>query len=191
MSLIYGDNFATQISLIGKSNVFFKLFYGCTKLISAETLLMPSVILVDKCYRYMFSGCTSLTTPPKLPAITLANYCYDSMFSGCTSLTAAPALPATTLANYCYDSMFIGCTSLTSSPVLLAKVLKVYCYAYMFSGCKNLNYITMLATNVRTTNALDGWVTNVSSSGTFVKEKGVDLERGVNGIPSGWTVSTL
>ena len=36
--------------------------------------------MVDRCYAYMFYGCTSLTTAPELPATTLANYCYLRMF---------------------------------------------------------------------------------------------------------------
>ena len=68
--------------------------------------------MAEKCYRNMFSGCTSLTTAPSLPATTLANFCYYYMFNGCTSLTTAPSLPATTLAFYCYSYMFYGCTSI-------------------------------------------------------------------------------
>ena len=94
--------------------------------------------MATDCYRYMFSGCTSLTTAPNLPATTLANYCYASMFSGCTGLTTAPSLPATTLANYCYSSMFDGCTRLTTAPSLPAPTLASSCYSSMFKGCTGL-----------------------------------------------------
>ena len=94
--------------------------------------------MADYCYRYMFDGCTSLTTAPALPATTLAGYCYNSMFYNCTSLTTAPALPATTLASSCYDSMFYGCTALTKAPELPATTLAYYCYASMFDGCTSL-----------------------------------------------------
>ena len=90
------------------------------------------------CYSYMFNGCASLTTAPKLPATTLAGDCYTDMFSGCTSLTSAPELPATTLADYCYYGMFRSCTSLTSAPELPAKTLTVECYEYMFQDCISL-----------------------------------------------------
>ena len=94
--------------------------------------------MAEKCYRNMFSGCTSLTTAPSLPATTLVNYCYRNMFSGCTSLTTAPSLPATTLANFCYYYMFNGCTSLTTAPSLPATTLAFYCYSYMFYGCTSI-----------------------------------------------------
>lgn len=45
--------------------------------------------MAEKCYRNMFSGCTSLTTAPSLPATTLAFYCYSYMFYGCTSIKLA------------------------------------------------------------------------------------------------------
>ena len=94
--------------------------------------------MADNCYNSMFSGCTALTTAPKLPATTLTNYCYYEMFRGCTALTTAPELPATTLANSCYWSMFNGCTALTTAPELPATTLVPSCYEYMFQDCTAL-----------------------------------------------------
>lgn len=99
---------------------------------------LPATTLAECCYRYMFYGCTSLTTAPELPATTLASSCYASMFYDCTSLTQAPELPATTLADDCYDGMFYGCTSLTQAPVLPATTLADFCYSYMFYYCTSL-----------------------------------------------------
>ena len=87
------------------------------------------------CYRFMFYGCTSLTSAPSLPATTMTLRCYSNMFQDCTSLTTAPSLPATTLANYCCEAMFRGCTSLTSVPSLSATALADGCYREMFYGC--------------------------------------------------------
>ena len=38
-------------------------------------------------YCNMFLGCTSLASAPELPATTLANRCYSYMFSGCTQFS--------------------------------------------------------------------------------------------------------
>jgi len=47
----------------------------------------------------------------------------------------------------------------------------------------------MLATDISATNCLGGWVSNVSSTGTFVKNPAMtSLPNGINGIPNGWTV---
>ena len=164
MSLLFGDDFASQTSLIGKSSAFRSLFRGCTNLENAEDLLLPAITLESNCYSYMFEGCTNLTTTPKLiattlgfrcyfdmfkdctsltiapelPATTLANGCYGYMFEGCTALTTPPELPATTLASECYQSMFYNCTSLTTAPELPATTLATYCYGYMFRGCTSL-----------------------------------------------------
>ena len=106
-----------------------------------------------------------LTTAPELPATTVSDWCYGSMFEGCTSLTTAPELPATTLSEGCYDNMFRDCSS--------------------------LNYIKMLATDVSATDCLTAWVTNVATSGTFIKDASTTLPTGLSGIPDGWTVETV
>ena len=165
MSLIYGDDFKDN-STISSDYTFTGLFRECANLVSAKNLILPATTLANDCYEYMFGGCTSLTTAPKLPATDLADYCYNFMFNGCTSLTAAPKelpatklagsccqnmfegctslttapsiLPATTLADSCYKSMFQGCTSLTTAPELPATTLAQSCYSSMFAGCTSL-----------------------------------------------------
>ena len=170
------------------SNCYGSMFSGCTSLIVAPEL--PATTLADNCYSNMFEDCTSLTTAPSiLPATTLASNCYQYMFRGCSSLVNAPELPATKLIYRCYLDMFYNCTSLVTAPELPATSLASYCYTSMFSGCKKLNYIKMLATGISATSCLTNWVSNVSSTGTFVKHPNMtSLPTGVNGIPSGWTV---
>lgn len=211
MSMAYGDNFTGKTtalyymfdSLFAQTNVtsaenlilpattladrcYQKMFSGCTSLTTAPEL--PATTLADRCYQQMFSGCTSLTTAPQLPATTLVNGCYHTMFRQCTSLTTPPALPATTLIESCYESMFRGCTSLTTAPTLSATTLGVKSYYYMFNGCSSLNYIKCLATDISASNCTSNWVNNVSSTGTFVKNKNTSWSSGTSGIPSEWTV---
>ena len=125
------------------------MFYGCTKLTSAPAL--PATTLAVNCYNGMFYGCTKLTTAPDLPATTIVSGCYSFMFYGCTSLITAPALPATTLANDCYYSMFFGCTSLVAAPSLPATTLASQCYYSMFQGCTKLITLPALpATSLKT-----------------------------------------
>lgn len=112
------------------------MFNGCSNLTTAPEL--PATTLADSCYSEMFYGCTSLTTAPELPATTLASSCYFFMFYGCTSLTQAPSLPANTLADWCYYGMFLNCTSLTTAPKLPATTLAGRCYYNMFKGCTSL-----------------------------------------------------
>jgi len=137
MSLLDEDNFATATTL-ATEKTFYEFFDSNNKLIDASGLLLPATQLAERCYKYMFYNCSSLTTAPALPATTLAASCYSYMFSDCSSLTAAPALPATTLATYCYNGMFFGCSSLTTAPALPATTLATYCYYGMFYNCINL-----------------------------------------------------
>jgi hypothetical protein len=151
---------------------------------------LPATTLANSCYQDMFFNCTSLTTAPELPATTLKDSCYYGMFQYCTSLTTAPEiLPATTLANSCYGSMFDHCKSLATAPVLPATTLAEHCYDVMFFGCSKLNYIKMLATDISANYCLSSWVHNVSSTGTFIKNKEATWDVvGPNGVPEGWTV---
>ena len=163
------------------------MFQGCTGLTSAPEL--PATTLVASCYRSMFQGCTGLTSAPELPATKLAVFCYDSMFQGCTGLTSAPELPATKLMAFCYGSMFKGCTGLTSAPELPATKLKTSCYASMFNGCTDLSLIKVHFTAWGSETA--GWVTSVSSAGTFYKPTALTEEYETSKIPIGWTVVNI
>ena len=117
----------------------------------------------------MFMFCTKLTTAPKLPATTLEIYCYSNMFHNCSNLTTAPELPATKLAQSCYNMMFSYCDKLTT----------VKCNArYVSDGTEITSKID------------NNWLTGVSSTGKFYKntEWSGPTERGVNTIPTGWTI---
>ena len=216
MSLIYGDDFKNKLT-ISSRYTFYELFRNCTKLVSAENLILPATTLASSCYSQMFRDCTSLTAAPKLPATTLTDNCYSNMFQGCTSLTQIPELPATSLTDYCYfnmftncaslatvpsnllpattltsncySGMFYGCTSLTTAPELPATTLAGSCYERMFNDCTNLNYIKCLATDISVFNCTYNWVSGVASTGTFVKNPNMtSWTTGTSGIPSGWTV---
>lgn len=164
-----------------------EMFYSCNYLETAPDL--PATTMKTGCYHTMFRGCTRITKAPEIKAQTLAGSCFRNMFYGCTGLTTAPNLNVTTLQTYCYYAMFRGCTGLTTAPVLPATTLVNYCYQQMFYGCTHLNYIKCLATNISATSCTTGWVTNVASSGTFVKNTNMSgWGTGANGIPSNWTV---
>ena len=179
---VFGDKFMS-------SGLFQYLFYNCSTIVDASRLELPAMTLAEDCYRYMFSGCSSLTTAPELPATTLAKSCYTNMFEGCTSLTTARELPATTLATGCYERMFYGCTSLIEAPELPATTLAKSCYYYMFSRCNKLSFIKMLATDISANTCLYGWVYVVASTGVFVKNKNATWTvTGPSGVPRGWTI---
>ena len=149
--------------------------------------------LYAKFSSYFFGNLFSDTNVVDASGLTLedvvSHSCYYNMFYKCTSLVTAPELPATTLSDYCYASMFYGCTSLTSAPTLPATTLISGCYTEMFSGCTNLNYIKCLATNISASGCTTSWVTNVASTGTFVKNPNMSSwPTGTSGIPTGWTV---
>lgn len=141
LSLFDQNNFNTIIELTDNR---LRYFFNNSNVVSAENLSLAAKTLTERCYEYMFQGCTSLTVAPKLPAKTLAEQCYQNMFTGCSSLTQAPELPATTLATSCYNRLFENCTSLTKAPELPATTLAGWCYYSMFIGCTSLTAIPKL-----------------------------------------------
>lgn len=164
------------------------MFSGCKQLTNAPEL--SAMTLNTSCYSSMFLNCLSLIEPPVLPARTLSTSCYSSMFDGCKDLTSGPALPATTLVSNCYASMFQNCTNLVTAPVLPARTLVSGCYSYMFNGCTKLNYIKALFTTTPSSSYTPNWVKGVASTGDFVKYTSASWSTtGVNGVPSGWTVT--
>ena len=175
------------------------MFQYCTSLRTVPSNMLPATTMTQLCYNWMFKGCSSLTSVPNLPATTLAVDCYSQMFESCTSLTSLPSgyLPASTLAEKCYLRMFYGCTSLVTAPALTASTLVNQCYSNMFAGCSSLNYVVCLATETSPSslyfsNCCANWMSNVSSTGTFVKSSSAyQWDRNSNGIPSNWSVTNV
>ena len=178
------------------------MFKDCTSLTVAPEL--PATMAEGYCYKGMFMGCTALTEAPELPATEIAYNCYQSMFEGCSSLVLAPTvLPAKEIkldtrdGMFCYYQMFKDCTSLTTSPEIQLIHFGVrrnyYCFYRMFYNCSSLNYIKCLTCfDDNTINSLTEWVYGVAATGTFVKsDDNPNWSRGVNGIPSGWTVNSM
>ncbi len=167
---------------------YYYMFSYCTSLVNAPEL--PATTLVNACYNSMFYRCTSLTKTPELPATALASNCYAGMFQYCTNLTKAPELPATTLVSGCYYNMFNGCTSLTKAPELPATTLVSSCYYNMFNGCTKLNYVKALFISTPLLSYTNNWLSNVASTGTFVKSKNATWTSvSDSAVPIGWTVS--
>ncbi|MBQ0004711.1 MAG: leucine-rich repeat protein, partial [Clostridiales bacterium] len=211
MSLLDRDMHAESLS----GYCFYNFFGQCSQLCDASTLSLPASTLAHYCYANMFDECSNLSFAPELPALTLAYMCYEKMFRKCTNLITAPKLPATTLASNCYKRMFMGCkglinapelpatslagacyccmfvdcTNLVNAPVLPATTLEEVCYESMFLGCSNLQYIKMLATDISAQRCLENWVSEVSASGTFVKNAAATWSN-EDVVPSGWTVIT-
>lgn len=169
---------------------FSRMFNNCPSLVNIPSIL-PATELADYCYSQMFYDCQSLTQAPELPATKLYQNCYYNMFQSCSSLVNAPTeLPATTLAENCYKGMFQNCILLVRAPYLPASQLASGCYINMFSYCSKLSYIKAGILNGPSSD-LSYWVDGVSATGVYEKPVSSEFnERGVDGIPEGWTIKT-
>lgn len=163
------------------------MFWQCSNLTKAPELKAMS--LAENCYLQMFCACTSLKNAPELPATKLAKSCYQVMFKGCSSLVNPPALNAMNLAEDCYDGMFKECESLTKAPELPATNLVKGCYLSMFRSCTNLSYVKVGFSSFNgTTENTSGWLSGVSSTGSFYGPANFERENGVSYVPEGWTL---
>lgn len=115
--------------------------------------------------------------------------CFCFLFYLCTTLAEAPSLPAMELAENCYQYMFSGCTGLVSAPELPAERLVANCYYNMFQNCSGLSYVRCMATDISANNCVQGWLSNVAQTGTFVKPSQMSAwPVGSSGIPEGWVI---
>lgn len=203
-SLLFGDNAATNTSLIGKDSAFHYMFKNCSTIVSVSEDFLPSTDLANSCYMNMFQNCTSLTNTPKLPATTLYQYCYANMFSGCISLKTSIAFDLfnssnmVTTAPWCCGYMFQGCTSLKTgrtpycvSGLAINKTSN--CFNSMFRGCSAMNHIDALFPASMRSSSCQYWVENVASRGDFsvlnVQSWTDDTNSlGVNGCPENWNI---
>ena len=162
MSLVNENNFVTATS-VGQ-NAFRDLFWGNDHILDASGLLLPATSLMD--------------------------YCYEGMFRVCSNMTAAPAeLPATSLSWDCYKEMFSNCDNLITAPELRAQTLVKGCYHGMFNSCDKLSSVTCLATSISASVCIDGWLSDITTSGTLYVDASMT---GANwNVPSTWTVKSV
>ena len=113
------------------------MFRGCTKLTTIPQLETSKVTNMFK----MFSECWSLTTIPQLQTSKVTNMSH--MFESCKSLITIPQLQTSKVENM--DYMFWKCTSLTSIPQMITS--NVTDMDYMFRGCTSLTTIPQLDTS--------------------------------------------
>lgn len=107
MSLISSTGY-TEVQNITEQYAFNRLFAGCTGLVNAENLVLPTTNLPYHIYTSLFENCTALQKSPVLPAPTLSNSCYDEMFKGCSSLSQITCLATDISAANCLYNWVSG-----------------------------------------------------------------------------------
>lgn len=94
--------------------------------------------MASYCFRRWMYQNTKITDCSELilGGTTASQYCYATMFSGCSNLTSSPKIMLTTLAGYCCNYMYSNCQNMITIPKLYSlAVTPTYCYAYMFNNC--------------------------------------------------------
>ena len=154
MSLLFGDDAASNNSLLGKNYAFDSLFSGCKTIVEVSSTFLPATRLSGYCYRNMFKNCTSLVAAPELPATTLSDRCYNYMFYGTNVLPDCSNIDFTSnteAGSWGLVGLFAG-TKVTDADLfnilpinpstgkywLPATTLNSNCYRDMFRDCTSL-----------------------------------------------------
>ena len=141
---------------------YYEMFRGCVKLETAPKLTSATTLDVG-CCEFMFEDCKALKTVSDLPAEILREDCYKQMFQGCSSLSTPPVISASGINGSetgCCSGMFNGCTSLEYGPDLQILDVKSDCYKSMFEFCFSLKKLKIYATKINGATPYSG---NVSS----------------------------
>ena len=161
-----------------KASVCYNMFYGCTALTSAPSIIFGSFASGTLHCQQMFYKCTSLVSTPNihLDATTVYQQTYKNMYRGCTSLTTAPEIKATTMFADVNNGSLVG----------------------MFYGCTALTYIKVNFTDWNSGNYTKQWTYGVHISGRFdcpttlTATKNTDafnIYNQTSYIPQGWGVN--
>lgn len=168
-SLVIGDDYLNENYIFTSTTDLLRdLFKGDTYLLNAGSLSMNFIYKIRKTVVAGFSP-------------------FHGIFSGCTSLGVAPSYvkyPENFGSTY---NLFRGCTSLTTAPeMIIPNPSRISHLSNIFRGCSNLSSIKCLTVGQNL--SASNWLSGVSGSGTFTKNKNSTWSSGVGGIPSGWTV---
>lgn len=162
------------------------MFLDCSNIVTPPSWSVKK--MADRACEYMFKDCKSLTSIIWMNNIELSTSCCEYMYSGCTSLTSV-SLPYCGAKKNCYYGMFKDCTGIQTASLASPRLVDG-CYNYMFNGCSSLSTVQCYA-YFEDDFSTYKWMEGVSTSGTFVKVSDATFwERGVSGIPSGWTINS-
>ncbi len=166
---------------------FYGLFSGASSLISPPQI--PASVLGESSCRGMFEA-TSITEPPDITAATLVYSCCRGMFRNCAQMTKFPKFSASLVNGDVFYAMCENDTSLSSVDLSSFTNLRSSSFTGMLRNCSNVNQINVSFTSwtYNGNAATTAWVSGVAASGTFFKPSTLPEEYGVSRIPEGFTV---
>ena len=143
-------------------------------------------------FSHLFSGCTGLVSAEYLNLPSHTSYCtYYKCFSNCTNLITPPSvLPETTMKVGDYQRMFYGCSNLESAPVISATTWDSNCLQYMFYNCSKITSLTIYFTSPPTSSGMvRSWLQNNNTAGICYCPSSATYSASDISLPSTWTLS--
>lgn len=225
-SLLFAENFVAHVDGNWTSTYNYALsglFRGCTTLIDASGMTLPSGHLAVAMLLGLFRDCTNLIKGADLPATGVNGSTYYWVYYNCKALATLPAIGCTNItnldngvANYAFFYAFWNCIAMEGDVVLNltqckgkqifdgcfrgSKVksadisidtfnLQGSTFRDAFYACATLNHVRCTlnpSSSLITSTDFNNWLSDVSSTGTFIQAEGVTWPRGASGIPTGW-----
>lgn len=134
-SLTYLNKVGTNAAY---SYMYYRLFYGCTKLISAEDMILPS---------------------------SSENYSYGGMFKGCTAMAISPQIPKVRLVTNACREMFYECTHLTKLVALFTSAASTNAYYHWIGSNSASSKVPSTCLMVFSLNATDSFISSIKNNG--------------------------
>ena len=158
-------------------------FAGCKGITNCPEFASSS--LSEGCYKGMYSRCTALTKVPTINVSSVPARAFEQTFYNCTGLTQGPDINTEFAGDYAFNGLFSNCTSLSRTGTMNISYIGNDSLGGMFQQCTSLSQITLLTI---TPGSQTNITSNVAASGTFKKNSQSTWQRGVNGIPTSWSV---
>ncbi len=173
---------------------------------SETNTINDNMQLPDYCFYDLFRGMAQYIGNAenlKLPATNLSKYCYCNLFYNAYNMLTCPnELPATSLPIACYKNMFycnnqrrpfskapdIKATSYSGTDIQTLSDNAMFFTASISSANDKLNSMRVYRTTWNTSYT-SNWVQGVqTTAGSFYCPPQLSRERGINRIPTNWTV---
>lgn len=196
----------TALPSYGGQRLYAAMFKNCQGITNIDDLQIQCIDVSfqsdsSSVCESMFRGCSSITRVNALPyANNLQMRAFAHMFQECSSLESIPHLQSLVVLEGGCDSMFKGCTNLIEA-YIDATGFDNQAFNEMFKNCPNFSALHTNISNNHLFDIDDGeyedqiqyiytqdWLYNVSSEGTFYKNRSLNTISGPSGVPEGWNI---
>ena len=190
-----GGTTPVTLAAIG-DHVFFRAGAGGNSRMASGASAYRSFTLSGRCAASgsVMSLLSASDSDMSFTTATTGTYALAWLFDGCATLTSAPRLTSKSTRSNCYRYMFRGCTSLRRAPRLAAYNLSSNTAAYygMFDGCSSLELVEVLVVPPSSWNSMfANFVSTSGASRLTIRTLEASADEIEPHLQEGWTLETI